>query len=462
MLAGGDVEIPNIDLGNIDLGELPELPKIFGDTEKALDAITKKLPAIPVTFFGAFKSAVKDLPSVILGAIQGGGDVGKSIGAHLGGSFAESFGGVITKSLTGVLGKTLGGALGSIIPGLGSLIGSQLGGFISKGIGKIGGLLGIGGNKQIQEVNKLRDAFLQAQGGFVELQKKLVGLSNQDLVKKIFNAKTVDEFNAAVAEVTGLLGNQEAATQALKEATDRYGFSLEELGPAMQRQELDAQAGQLLQDFRLLTASGIDVGTVIAKMGPSLIDFVNASKSAGQAIPEAMRPVIDQLIASGQLVDENGQAYKSTEEAGISFAQTMTEQFQTLIEKIDAFVSALTGIAPEPIVIPVTYNVTGSPEGGGRPPVGDVPGFASGGIGDFGSGTLAMLHGREAIVPLDGPGATRGLKDAGGIENHFNITAELSPFQTSQTLEQTVRYLVDRVRDELAPDISSRQAAGLT
>ena len=52
-----------------------------------------------------------------------------------------------------------------------------------------------------------------------------------------------------------------------------------------------------------------------------------------------------------------------------------------------------------------------------------LQGFATGGVGDFGSGTPVMLHGKEAIVPLN---TTPTGRSAGVVQNiviHVNGTA---------------------------------------
>ncbi len=63
------------------------------------------------------------------------------------------------------------------------------------------------------------------------------------------------------------------------------------------------------------------------------------------------------------------------------------------------------------------------------------PSFAEGGVGDFGSGTLALLHGKEAIVPLDrGSGMVTQ-----NVTIHVNGTAADVARQVAAELMRTLR-----------------------
>ena len=405
-----------------------DMPDLFGGALADANRIAEtEAPKIGKSFSEGFKASLAKLPDVIIGAIQGGGDVAGAIGASLGADIGAELGEKLTESLTGALGETLAGALGGLAGPLGAIVG-----------GLAGDLFGSLFGDPEKEVNKLRDSFFDLNGGFVAVQQSLVGLTDQDLVRQIFDAETVDEFNAAVAEVNSLLGLQSQAEADLKDAVDRYGFSIDELGPKWQQQELDKQVGQLLKDYELLVASGIDVNTVIEKMGPNLNEYVQTAIKAGAAIPENMRPIIDAMIKQGTLLDENGKAYTSAEDAGITFTQSLTEGLAGVIESIKELVAALTGVPPVNIPVNVNYRERGKPDvlRGGRGGRGGSPSFDNG-DGDFRDfargGVVLPFRPRAAaeglVVPSRAGGELVRMGEGGQAELAAPVRALLAQMQ---------------------------------
>jgi hypothetical protein len=292
------------------------------------------------------KGALGQLGPTIMAALQGGGSVVKSVTGLFGGALGEGLQAGATKAL-GFLGKTLSSTLGSMLPGIGSALGALAGGLF----GKL-----FGGDKYKAEVTKLKDDFVSAAGGMAELQKKAAaaGVSLQSFLA---NTRDVTKMKSEIEKLQSAFRLQSEAQEKLNEAVQRYGLTIEELGPKWAEQKLGEQAAQLLQDYELLKASGADMNAVLAKMAPSINEYVASAIRAGQAIPEAMKPVIDQMIAEGKLLDENGQAYESAEAAGVTYAKTMTEAFAEMIAAIRELVAALGGV---PSAVP----------GGTRPPAG--------------------------------------------------------------------------------------------
>lgn len=222
--------------------------------------------------------------------------------------------------------------------------------------------------KVAAEITKMRTAFISAQGGLTSLQAKAASVGMT--LDKVFNAKTVKDYEDAVNELQDAFDRQKEAQDGLSAAMDKYGISIEQLGPKFRQQKLDEMAMDLYKDYELLIAAGVDMTLVIEKMGPAFQEYVNKVIAGGGTIPEALRPVIEKMIEMGLLLDENGE--KITDISKIKFAESMTESVKSLIESIKDLIAALNGI-PRNVnsTVTTTYRTEGDP--GGREDPGGIP-----------------------------------------------------------------------------------------
>jgi len=228
-----------------------------------------------------------------------------------------------------------------------------------------------------------------------------------------FGGHVPDQFKAAVRELANMKGVTDDERKALlalsadvkpnfeelTKTAEKYGITLEGLGKSFQQANIEGRAKDITSDFEALTKAGGDAGGILAGMADEISNLVNDSKKFGTAIPENMRPLIDELLRAGKLTDENGN--KLEDVSNITFEATPIDDSMTkLATAIDNLTKSLENLATlqiPPIQVPVTYVGTGPVTPPQNVP---VPAYAtgSGGFKDFGTGTLAVLHGREAVI----------------------------------------------------------------
>lgn len=244
-------------------------------------------------------------------------------------------------------------------------------------------------------------------------------------ISSAFDTFTAKGLSKAIGELKHKLDTHAEAQEKLNDAVQRYGFTIEELGPAWQRQKLDEMAGQLYQDYELLTASGIKSDTVLQKMGASLNDYVHTAVASGQEVPQAMQGMIDRAIELGLITDENGNAYNSAADAGITYALTMSQALTELVAVVKDLKDALLGVSNTNPTTTVTVRrrvindddggtVSGGQGGGNGGAYENPRGFASGGFVPATPGGRVVRVGEggegEFIVPASkmrgGAGAT--------------------------------------------------------
>jgi len=417
--------------------------------------------------FQNFSASLKNLGPTIISAVQGGGDAIKSIGASLGQALGADVGASIATKFTGKFGQMLGSTMGP----LGALAGQLLGAGMSKAIGWIKGLFSDPMKKEIEaanaEIDKLKGKMLEQGGSVDELEARYnaMGLSIREAfggqgkqglealkaAQDEFN-KRVEESKVKLDEMKGKLSSLQTELSGLiikayemgyvfnqqgeligfnfdkvAQVAKDFGVDLSALGPAFQQAQLTAEAQKVIDGFTLLTKSGADVGGVLVGMKDEINKIVNDSIQFGTTIPANMKPMIEELIRTGQLTDENGD--KFTDLTKIKFGEPVKTEYEKingaietiltamkdLIGKIDSLVSAI-DVATRPRTLTVTaeYIDPGAPPGFGSVERrgGDnaqaEEGFASGTMGrygrwfaNFGSGTKTTLHGNEAVVRSD-------------------------------------------------------------
>ena len=345
------------------------------------------------TWGSTLTDAMKGLPNLLTSAFTGGGGftgalkgLGTTITSGLFGEKGALSG--LTKAATGgltkIFGDTIGGALGAAIPGIGALIGPG----ISALVGGFKKLFGgpsaeeLKGRETIQafeqQISKTLTATQKLEAGNEQWKQTTIAVRDAYLatgrseaeaeaaVKRLWDSskKGAAETQAAIDQINGVLDEQKQDQQDLQAAIQRYGFSIEQLGPAMQKQKLDDQAKQLLNDWRLLVGSGIAVVDVDAKMASSINDYLKLARQTGQEVPAAMKPILQTMIDNGRLTDDAGNAITDMGQLGVTWSETMTQGFDRVVDKLQQLLEGL-GLVPKALdAIPTNTDITITPHMG--------------------------------------------------------------------------------------------------
>jgi len=364
--------------------------------------------------------------------------------------------------LSGAFGGKVGGFLGSIIPGLGTLLGSGLGSLIGKGFSKLfGGLFGSEGRKvndlrdQFMSANGGLEAIHKTIASFNNDPQLLAAFNRLYFTGKEGDFKAgMDAYQKRLAElqrqyeaIGGKLGELTSATQAfggvipktfdplvqsllqannlapefraileglagdpswetLQSIAEKYGIELSALGDKFAQARISDIALGYARDIGILIDSGADLTGILIGMADEMSALVTEALQSGTTLPETLRPYIEKLIEMGLLLGPDGEVRTGID--GINFADIKDDALEAIKELLEQIRDLLANDLPNAAAAAAS-GINSAFTGINAPSLGEfsaskdeeLPGFASGTGGrylDFGSGTPAMLHGRERVM----------------------------------------------------------------
>ena len=332
-----------------------------------------------------FRQVLGGIPDLLTSALTGGGGfagAGKAIvsnlGSGLGGMlFSGKVGQGIAQGVLNGFGMKAATAIGSFLPGIGALIGGLIGPLFGK-------LFGPTKTQQAgRDADKQADAIKQQlidQYGSLEAIRTMGGgagealyqafarrgvdglkLVNEALAKFKTNLNIQSEIDTLQGQLDSLKESLVPTADQVKTVMDRYGMTLDKMGPQIQQLFTNNSAKGLLEDFQLLERAGMDGAAAAKGMSKELNQLVVDSMTMGTSIPSNLRPVLQYLVDMGLLTDKDGK--KLTDLGGLNWgdaveteADKTNKAMQALIEKIQALIDKLNGLDGKTVTTTVVVD----------------------------------------------------------------------------------------------------------
>jgi hypothetical protein len=213
-----------------------------------------------------------------------------------------------------------------------------------------------------KKVNDLRDQFIAAAGGLAMLDAKAHSTGLE--LTALLNAKTVKDFDTAVAALNTRLATQADLVQRIADtqqqiadlradseptwagvsgAMDQFGITADQLGQPVLQMQANAGQSDALAAIQMFLAAGADRGDTLNAMAPALTAIVESALQSGTTISDSLRPYLESLGTFDLSSIEWGASLQTEMDRNTAALDALTLSLQDLTTQLAA-------MGPAPVV----------------------------------------------------------------------------------------------------------------